>query len=178
MVSLLVLITFEPTLDDFSMLWTNPESKMANKDGHHSEMITQLLRHVTSLPHDVDVKGHILRQTIYPQGLVVLSSIFSELRRGWDYARRDLETGLVFSAFLSVECADNRYIQKLFLMKSYNRIQENMVLLSIKSITYPLNQFKLWILQHGDSLYVFRSIVVSLSYMLLILAKVRIKLNL
>ena len=35
---------------------------MADLDGRHSEMITQLLRRVTSLPHDANVKGHIVRR--------------------------------------------------------------------------------------------------------------------
>ena len=57
------------------------KSKMADQDGRHSEMITQLLRHVTSSPHDADVKGDIFRHTIYPPSLVlvVIALIFSEL---------------------------------------------------------------------------------------------------
>ena len=55
---------------------------MADQDGRHSEMITQLLRHVKSSPHDADVKGDIFRRTIYPPSLVVIAFIFSELRRG------------------------------------------------------------------------------------------------
>ena len=35
---------------------------MADQDGRHSDMITQLLRHVTSSPLDVDTKGDILRR--------------------------------------------------------------------------------------------------------------------
>ena len=54
---------------------------MADQDGRHSEMITQLLRHVTSSRHDADVKGDIFRRTIYPSSLVVLALIFSKLRR-------------------------------------------------------------------------------------------------
>ena len=50
--------------------------------GPHSEMITQLLRHVTSPPLDADVKGDIFRRTIYPPTLVVIAFILSELRRG------------------------------------------------------------------------------------------------
>ena len=42
------------------------KSKMADQDGRHSELITQLLRHVTS----------------HPPSLVVIAFIFSELRRG------------------------------------------------------------------------------------------------
>ena len=55
---------------------------MADQDGRRSEMITQLLRHVTSSPHDADVKGDILRRTIFPPSLVVIAFIFSESRRG------------------------------------------------------------------------------------------------
>ena len=58
------------------------KSKMADQDGHHSEMITQSLCHVTSQPRDADVKGDIFRHTIYPPSLVVIAFIFSELRRG------------------------------------------------------------------------------------------------
>ena len=54
---------------------------MADKDGRHSEMITQLLLHVTSSPHDADAKGDSLRRTIYPLSLVVIPFLFSELRR-------------------------------------------------------------------------------------------------
>ena len=68
MVFLFVLITFEPILDGFLRIWTNPEIQ----DGRHSEMITQLLRHVTSSPHNADVKGDIFRHTIYPASLVVI----------------------------------------------------------------------------------------------------------
>ena len=55
---------------------------MADQDGRHSEMITQLLRHVTSEPRDADVKGDIFGHTIYPPSLVAVAFIFSELRRG------------------------------------------------------------------------------------------------
>ena len=44
--------------------------KMADKDGSHSQMITQLLRHVTSSSHDTDVKGGIFRRTISPPGIL------------------------------------------------------------------------------------------------------------
>ena len=60
---LFVLITFDPILDSFGKI---QKSKMADQDGHHSEMITQLLRHVRSSPHDADIKGDIFRPTIYP----------------------------------------------------------------------------------------------------------------
>ena len=43
MVFLLVLITFEPVFGGFRQF---QKSKMADQDGSHSEMITQLLRHV------------------------------------------------------------------------------------------------------------------------------------
>ena len=46
----------------------------------HSEMITQLLRHVTPSRRDADIKGDIFRRTIYPPSLVVIAFIFSELR--------------------------------------------------------------------------------------------------
>ena len=39
---------------------------MKDQDGRHSEMITQLLRHVTSSPHNADVRGDIFRRAIYP----------------------------------------------------------------------------------------------------------------
>ena len=55
---------------------------MADQDGRHSKMIMQLLRHVTSSPHDGDVKGDIFRRNIYPPSLVVIAFIFSELGRG------------------------------------------------------------------------------------------------
>ena len=55
---------------------------MVDQDGRHSEMITQLLRHMTLSPHDADVKGDILRRTIYTPSVVVVAFIFSELRRG------------------------------------------------------------------------------------------------
>ena len=44
MMFLFVLTTFEPILNGFGGFWTNPEIQ----DGRHSEMVTQLLRHVTS----------------------------------------------------------------------------------------------------------------------------------
>ena len=46
---------------------------MADQDGRHSEMITQLLRHMPSSSHDADVKGDIFRRTIYPPSLVVIA---------------------------------------------------------------------------------------------------------
>ena len=52
---------------------------MADQDGHHSKMIMQLLCHVTSSPHDADVKGDIFKLAIYPLSLVVIAFIFSEL---------------------------------------------------------------------------------------------------
>ena len=58
------------------------KSKVADQDGRRSEMITQLLHHVTSQPHDADVKGDIFRHTIYPPSVVAIACIFSELRGG------------------------------------------------------------------------------------------------
>ena len=55
---------------------------MENRDGRHSEMIMQLLCHVTSSPHTVDVEGGIFRHTIYPPSVVVVAFIFLELWRG------------------------------------------------------------------------------------------------
>ena len=46
---------------------------MADQDGHHSEMIMQLLRHVTSSPRDPNVKGDIFRHTIYPPSLITVA---------------------------------------------------------------------------------------------------------
>ena len=78
MMLLLVLITWDSILRDFLTFWTNPEIQ----DSRHSEMITQLLRHVTSSPRDEDVKGDIFIRTIFPPSLVVIAFIFSELRSG------------------------------------------------------------------------------------------------
>ena len=39
---------------------------MADQDGRHSKMITQLLRHVSLSPGDADVKGDIIRRAILP----------------------------------------------------------------------------------------------------------------
>ena len=55
---------------------------MADQDGRHSDMITQLLRHITTSPHDGDAKGDIFRRIIYFKSLVVIAFIFWELRRG------------------------------------------------------------------------------------------------
>ena len=52
---------------------------MADQDGRHSEIVPQLIRHVTSQPHNADVKGDIFRHTIYPPS--VIAFIFSELRK-------------------------------------------------------------------------------------------------
>ena len=46
---------------------------MADQGGRYSEMITQLLRHVTSQSHDADVKEDIFKRTIYPPSLVVIA---------------------------------------------------------------------------------------------------------
>ena len=50
---------------------------MADQDGRHSEMITQLLHHMSSSPHDADFKGDIFRRTIYPPSLVVIAVFYS-----------------------------------------------------------------------------------------------------
>ena len=42
---------------------------MADQDGHHSEMITQMLRHATSSAHHHQRKGDITRRTMYPPSL-------------------------------------------------------------------------------------------------------------
>ena len=55
---------------------------MADQDGRHSEMITQLPRHVTSSPNDAHVKGDIFGRTICPPSLVIIAFLFSELRWG------------------------------------------------------------------------------------------------
>ena len=46
---------------------------MAGQYGRHSEMITQLLRHVTLSSHDADVKGDTIRRAIYLPSLVVVA---------------------------------------------------------------------------------------------------------
>ena len=76
MTFLFVLITFKP----------NSEIQDAGQYGRHSEMIMQLLRHMTSSPHDAGVKGDIFRRTIYPLSLVVIAFMFSELRKGAESA--------------------------------------------------------------------------------------------
>ena len=74
---------FDSILSDILRVWTEiKKSKMVDQDGRHSEMITQLLRHMTSSPNDADAKGDIFGRTIYPPSLVVIAFIFSELRRG------------------------------------------------------------------------------------------------
>ena len=78
MVFLFVSITFEPILDGFLRFWKHP----VIQDGRHSDMITRLLRYVTTSPHDKDVKGDIFRRTIYPASLIVIVFIVSDLRRG------------------------------------------------------------------------------------------------
>ena len=74
---LLLLTQFWTIFGGFGQI---QKSKMADQDGRHSEMITQLLRHVTSSPRDADAKGAILRRTIYLPSLVVIALLFSELR--------------------------------------------------------------------------------------------------
>ena len=53
---------------------------MENKDGRHSDMVMQLLRHVTSSACDADVKGDIFRPTIYSPSLAVIGFILGTLR--------------------------------------------------------------------------------------------------
>ena len=59
MVFLFVLITFDPSMDDFLRFRQIQKSKMVDQDGCHSEMVTQLLRHVMSSPDEVDIKADI-----------------------------------------------------------------------------------------------------------------------
>ena len=61
------------------------KSKMADQDGRHSEMVTQLLCHLTSSTHDADIKKDSFRHTIYPPSLVVIAFIFSKLQREAEY---------------------------------------------------------------------------------------------
>lgn len=46
------------------------KSKMTDQDRHHSEMVKQLLRHVT---HNADFKGDIFRQAISRLQIVILT---------------------------------------------------------------------------------------------------------
>ena len=46
---------------------------MADQDGHHSEMMTQLLCHVTSSPKDADFKA-------YPPSLIDIAFIFNSIQ--------------------------------------------------------------------------------------------------
>ena len=55
---------------------------MADQDGRPSEIISQLIRHVTSSPRDVDINADIFRGTIYPPSLIDIASIILGLRRG------------------------------------------------------------------------------------------------
>ena len=64
-----------------SRFWTNQEIQDGGSRWPYPEMITQLLRHMTSSPHIAEVKGDIFRHTIYPPSLVVIVFIFSELQR-------------------------------------------------------------------------------------------------
>ena len=48
-------------------------------------MITQLLRQVTSSPHDADAKEDIFRHTIYPPSLVVIAFILESFRLEYEY---------------------------------------------------------------------------------------------
>ena len=85
-VFLLVLVTFDPILDDF--VEALDKSKMADQHGRHSVLITQLLRHIASSPHIADVEGDIFRRTIYPPSLVVITFIFLEFVRGLCFMQR------------------------------------------------------------------------------------------
>ena len=53
---------------------------MVDQDGLRSEIITQLLRHVTSSSYDADLKGEIFRRTVYHPSLVVIAFIFGVTR--------------------------------------------------------------------------------------------------
>ena len=76
-----------PILDVFVVAFGQiQKSKIADQDGRQSEMITQLLGHVTSSPYDVDVKGDIFKHTKDSPNLVVIACIFSELQRGAESA--------------------------------------------------------------------------------------------
>ena len=55
---------------------------MADQDGLHPHIMTQLLRHVISSPHDADVKRDTFRHTILPPNFVFIAFVFSELRSG------------------------------------------------------------------------------------------------
>ena len=90
---------------------------MADQDGRHSEMITQLLRHVTSSPHDADVKVDIFRRTIYPLGLVAMAFIFSELNLVILLNLRCLfpEASQMFSSSSSISISSIAYIRARFI---------------------------------------------------------------
>ena len=53
---------------------------MADQDGHHSEMMTKLLCHVTSSPKDADFKGDIFIFTAYPPRLIDIAFIFNSIQ--------------------------------------------------------------------------------------------------
>ena len=80
MVFLFVLITSEAILEVFGGFEKVQKSKMADQGGHHSLIMTQLLRHVMSLPHNGDLKGETFRRTICPPSLVVIAFLFLELQ--------------------------------------------------------------------------------------------------
>ena len=73
-------VTFESNLDGFCDFGRIQKSEIADQDGCHSEMITKLLRHVTSSAHGPDFKEDISRP-IYSLRHAVIAFIFSELRR-------------------------------------------------------------------------------------------------
>ena len=54
---------------------------MADQYGRHSDIMTQLLRHVASPSLDADVEGNIFRRTIYPPSVVVIALIFFSVNR-------------------------------------------------------------------------------------------------
>ena len=58
---------------------------MADQDGRHSEIVAQLLRHVTSQPHDMDAKGDIFRHTTYPPSVIAIVLILGDLRLQYEY---------------------------------------------------------------------------------------------
>ena len=56
--------------------WKNPEIPDTNQDGRHSDIMTQLLRHMTSSPYYKEFKENILGRTIYPLSFVVKALYF------------------------------------------------------------------------------------------------------
>ena len=88
----LLLTRFSTILWGFRQI---QESKMADQDGRHSEMITQLWRHHIMMRTS---KETFFRRTIYPPSLVGITFIFSELRRnppGQKTKKRPVKIGLL-----------------------------------------------------------------------------------